>query len=212
MLISGRGSNLQALAQAIEEGRLHAQIVAVGCDRADAGGLQVAADHAIPVVLTPRRDYPDRAAFEAALFDRIAEYQPDWLVLAGFTRVLSADAVSRWALRMINLHPSLLPLYPGLNTHARALAAGDAEHGASVHLVTAQLDSGPVLAQVRLPVAASDDADALAARLQPLEHRLLVAVCGWLADGRLIIEADQIHFDREPLRAPVRLDLVESVR
>lgn len=196
------------MARAIADGRVNAQIVAVGCDRADAGGLQIAADFGIPVVLTPRRDYASRDAFEAALFGQIAQYQPDWLVLAGFMRVLSADAVSRWSNRMINLHPSLLPLYPGLDTHARALAAGDAEHGASVHLVTPELDSGPVLAQVRLPIGAGDDAESLAARLQPLEHRLVVAVCDWLASGRLVVEADQIRFDGEAHTAPRQLGAV----
>ncbi len=206
VLISGRGSNLQALAQAVADGRLNAQIVAVGCDRADAGGLRIAAEYAIPVVLRPRRDFPTRASFEAALFDQLAAYSPDWLVLAGFMRVLSAETVLRWSNRMINLHPSLLPLYPGLDTHARALAAGDAEHGASVHLVTPELDSGPVLAQVRLPIEGADDAERLAARLRPLEHRLLVAVCGWLASGRLVVGEAQIRFDGTALSAPLRLD------
>jgi len=204
VLISGRGSNLQALARAIAAGELAAEIVAVGCDRADAAGLQVARAHNIPIVLVPRTDYAEREAFESALFAGIEQYRPDWLVLAGFMRVLSPAAVVRWSDRMINLHPSLLPCYPGLNTHARVLEAGDSEHGASVHLVTAELDGGPVIAQTQIAIEADDDAAGLADRLQPLEHRLLTYVVNLLVSGRLQAQAGKLRIDGKVLLEPVQ--------
>lgn len=206
VLISGRGSNLQALCEAIAAGTLDAEIVAVGCDRADAPGLEIARKFGIPQVLVPRASCASRAEFESRLFTQLEGYAPDWLVLAGFMRVLSAQAVARWPARMINLHPSLLPRYPGLDTHARALAAGDREHGASVHLVTAELDGGPVLAQVRLKIQPDDNPERLAERLRPLEHRLLLWVCSLLVEGRLLAESEQILIDGEPLRAPLLLN------
>ncbi len=205
VLISGRGSNLQALVSAIDAGELAAQIVAVGCDRADAAGIEIARAHDLPVVLRPRADFATREEFESALFAGIEQHRPDWVVLAGFMRVLSAQAVQRWEGRAINLHPSLLPLYPGLHTHARALEAGDKNHGASVHLVTAQLDGGPVIGQIQMRIEGADDADLLAERLRPLEHRLLLRVVALLVAGRLAASGNTLVLDGVPLLQPLQL-------
>ncbi len=174
VLISGAGSTLRAIVDA----KLNIDIVAVLSDRADAAGLTFAQASGLSALCIQRRNYASKAAFEAALVEALDAVKPDLIVLAGFMRVLSADVVARFAGRMINLHPSLLPKYPGLDTHARALAAGDAEHGASVHWVTAELDGGPVIAQTRTPILLGDTAEMLSARLKPLEHDLVVSVLG----------------------------------
>ncbi|CAM5345009.1 Phosphoribosylglycinamide formyltransferase OS=Rhodanobacter lindaniclasticus OX=75310 GN=purN PE=3 SV=1 [Rhodanobacter lindaniclasticus] len=140
----------------------------------------------MPTLALDPRSYPDHHAFNLDLFARIKASGADWLVLAGFMRVIDAEALRPWVGRVINIHPSLLPKYRGLHTHRRALEAGDAEHGASVHFVTAELDGGPVIAQARLPIEAGDDEQRLAQRLLPLEHRLLPAVLGLLVGGRLL--------------------------
>lgn len=183
VLASGRGSNLQALIDAQREGRLGAaHIVVVGSDRRKAGALQIAHAADIATVVVDPRDYADRASFDLALFARIGEHQPDLIVLAGFMRILDPAAFAPWLGRLINIHPSLLPKYPGLHTHRRAINAGDAEHGATVHHVTAELDDGPPIAQARLPILAGDTPETLAARLLPLEHALLVrCVRDWQA-------------------------------
>ena len=173
-LVSGRGSNMLAIADACDDGRLPARVVRVISNVADAAALAAARDRGIDTVALPHRAYSRRADFDAALGDAIAAARPDWVVLAGFMRVLGAPLVERFAGRMLNIHPSLLPRHPGLDTHARALAAGDLEHGASVHLVTAELDAGPVVAQARIPVGPDDDARTLAERVLACEHGLYV--------------------------------------
>lgn len=172
VLLSGAGSTLRAIVDA----KLNLEIVAVLSDRADAAGLAFAQASGLSALCIQRRNYTNKAAFEAALVEALEAVKPDLIVLAGFMRVLSADVVARFAGRMINLHPSLLPKYPGLDTHARALSAGDAEHGASVHWVTAELDGGPVIAQTRMPILPCDTAEILSARLKPLEHELVISV------------------------------------
>jgi phosphoribosylglycinamide formyltransferase-1 len=205
LLLSGRGSNLQAIARAVQSGELAACIVAVGSDQAEAAGVQWARAQGLSVHVHPRADYPDREAFEAALFADLAAARPDWIVLAGFMRVLSAATVQRWRGRMINLHPSLLPRHPGLATHRRALEAGDAEHGASVHFVTEVLDGGPVIAQVAMVLDPALDPDQVGAQLQPLEHRLLLEVVRWLVSGRLRLRDDRVELDGRLLERPLRL-------
>ncbi|WP_057655278.1 phosphoribosylglycinamide formyltransferase, partial [Xanthomonas axonopodis] len=163
VLASGRGSNLQAIVDAIASGRLHAEVVGVFSDRPQAPALQKVAP-ARRWSASPR-DFPHRAAFDAALGDAIAATQPDWVICAGYMRILGEPLVRRFAGRMVNIHPSLLPKYRGLHTHARALEAGDAEHGASVHLVVPELDAGAVIAQARVPVLPDDSAEQLAARV-----------------------------------------------
>jgi len=205
VLASGRGSNLAALLDARERGELPVEFVLVGSDKADAGALRLAEAANIPTLALDPRSYPDRRAFDLDLFARVAASDADWLVLAGFMRVIDGEALRPWVGRVINIHPSLLPKYRGLHTHRRALEAGDAEHGASVHFVTAELDGGPVIAQARLAIAPGDDEQRLAQRLLPLEHRLLPAVLGLLASGRLQWRDGTAHHAGQPLSAPLLL-------
>ncbi|MFT3792625.1 MAG: phosphoribosylglycinamide formyltransferase [Rudaea sp.] len=205
VLCSGRGSNLQALIDASHSGTLPADVVAVCSDRPDCAALARARDAGIAVRAMRPRDFVDRAAFDRALFAEAAQFAPDLIVLAGFMRILDPAVVGQWRGRMINIHPSLLPKYPGLRTHERALDAGDAEHGASVHFVTAELDGGPVIAQVALPVLADDTPASLAARLLPLEHRLLVATTRLIVDGDIVLDGDHVVRNGRPLPAPLRL-------
>lgn len=204
VLASGRGSNLQALLDAIAAGALAARVVGVFSDKPACGAIaRATASHLHAVALRPR-DFASRDAHDEALFAEIARVQPDLIVCAGYMRIIGAPALRRFEGRMINVHPSLLPRHPGLDTHARALAAGDREHGASVHAVIPELDAGTVLSQVRLPVVAGDSPETLARRLLPREHALLVATVRLLAEGRLRLEG-AIRFDGWPLPAPLQL-------
>ncbi|UPG86581.1 phosphoribosylglycinamide formyltransferase [Luteibacter aegosomatis] len=198
VLASGRGSNLGALIAA----RLPVEFVLVGSDKATAGALALAAEAGIPTVSLSPRDYADRVSFDRALFGRVAEARPDLLVLAGYMRIIDAAVIADWEGRAINIHPSLLPKYRGLHTHRQCLEAGDAEHGASVHFVTAELDGGPVVAQARIAVRPDDTEASLAERLLAEEHRLLPAVVGAIASGRLRWD-DGAVFDGLPLSAPL---------
>ncbi len=207
VLCSGRGSNLQALIDAANAGVVATEIRAVVSDKPKCFALERARTAGIAAIALRARDYADRAAFDRALFAEVARYEPRLVVLAGYMRVIDAGVVAAWRGRMVNIHPSLLPKYPGLNTHASALAAGDAVHGSSVHYVTAELDGGPVIAQAELPVERGDDADILAARLLPLEHRLLVASVALIAAGAIELgEDDLVRYRGVPLPAPLRLD------
>ena len=183
ILISGGGSNMVALARSMT-GDHPAQPVLVLSNRPDAGGLDKARALGIPVASVDHRNWgEDRAGFDAALEAELASVAPDILCLAGFMRILTPGFVTRWAGKMINIHPSLLPKYRGLNTHARALDAGDKEHGCTVHLVTPELDDGPILGQARVAVAPDDTPDSLAARVLVQEHRLYPAVLRRFIDG-----------------------------
>jgi phosphoribosylglycinamide formyltransferase 1 len=204
VLASGRGSNFAALLAARERNALSADFVLLASDKAQAPALQLAHMARVPTAVLEPAAYAERRDYDFALFDRIAASKPDLLVLAGFMRIIDGEALKPWVGRMINIHPSLLPKYRGLHTHRRALKAGDIEHGASVHYVTAELDGGPVIAQALLPIVAGDDENALAAKLLPLEHQLLPAVVGLIADDRLALTAEGIRFDGEPLRKPLR--------
>ena len=183
VLISGRGSNLAALLDAA----LPVNFAAVVSNRVDAGGLQIARNHGVEAVAVPHLDYPTREAFEAALAAAIDKHSPDLIVLAGFMRILTAPFVERYAGRMINIHPSLLPSFTGLDTHRRALDAGVKIHGCTVHFVTPALDHGPIIAQAAVPVLDSDDEESLAARVLAEEHRILPQAVGWFAHGRLVV-------------------------
>ena len=183
ILISGGGSNMVALVDSMT-GDHPARPVLVLSNNADAGGLDKARARGVPVAVVDHRPHAgDRAAFEAELTARLEEAAPDIICLAGFMRVLTAGFVDRWAGRMINIHPSLLPKYRGLDTHARAIAAGETEAGCTVHEVTAALDDGPILGQARVPVLPGDTAEALAARVLEQEHRLYPAVLRRYAAG-----------------------------
>ena len=173
VLISGRGSNLAAMLAAERQGALGGAVCAVVSNRADAGGLAIAEQHGVATSVVDHRAFADRAAFEAALAASVDRAEPDVVVLAGFMRVLSPTFVARYDGRMLNIHPSLLPAYAGLHTHRRVLADGGTTHGCTVHIVTADLDSGPIVAQQEVPVLPGDDEQTLAARVLEAEHRLL---------------------------------------
>ena len=204
VLASGRGSNLAALIAARDAGALPVEFVLVASDKASAGALRLAEAAGIRALALNPKDYPDRASFDRALFARVAASGAELLVLAGFMRVIDAEVVAGWEGRAINIHPSLLPKYPGLHTHRRCLEAGDTEHGASVHYVTAELDGGPVVAQARISVGTSDTETSLAERLLAEEHKLLTAVVGAIARGRLHWNGAAL-FDGQPLASPLTL-------
>jgi len=205
VLASGRGSNLQALIDARDEARLPIDIVLVASDKAHAIALQRAAHAAIATLALDPAAYATRAAFDADLFDRVASLQPSLIVLAGYMRIIDPGVVAPWRGRMINIHPSLLPKYRGLHTHRRALEAGDAVHGASVHYVTAELDGGPTIAQAEIPLRAGDTPESVAERLLVQEHRLLVASVALIASGRVALVDSGVVFDAAPLAAPLKL-------
>lgn len=174
VLISGRGSNMLAIARACETGELNARVVLVISNRPDAAGIQSARELGIETAIIDHQSFDNRQDFDQALHDQLSQAQPDWIVLAGFMRILTERFVNRWQGRMLNIHPSLLPKYPGLDTHARAIAAGDSHAGASVHIVSPELDAGPVIAQVQLAIEPDDTAETLAQRVLQEEHALYI--------------------------------------
>ena len=182
IVISGRGSNMQAMVEA------GLPVAAVISNRADAAGLKYAAARGIATAIVPHRDFATREAFDAALAQAIDGFRPDLVALAGFMRILTQGFVLRYPSRLLNIHPSLLPAFPGLDTHARALAAGVKLHGCSVHFVTAQLDHGPIVIQAAVPVFPHDDEAKLAARVLAQEHRIYPQAARWFIDGKLVIE------------------------
>jgi len=206
VFISGRGSNMEAIARACRDGSLAAQIVLVISDRADAGGLAVAHALGLPSTVVEPGAGGDRAQWEAALARSVDQSGADLLVLAGFMRVLSAAFVARYAGRILNIHPSLLPKFKGLHTHRRALEAGESEHGASVHFVTAELDGGPVICQGRVAIRAGEDEHSLAARVMREEHRIYRLAIGLIAAGRVRLERDRVMLDGRVLKEPVRAE------
>ncbi len=206
VLASGRGSNLGALIDARDAGDLPVDIRLVASDRVDAAALRRAEAAGIATLALDPRGYTDRRTYDLDLFARIADSGAQLLVLAGFMRILDADAVAPWHGRMINVHPSLLPKYPGLHTHRRALEAGDREHGASVHFVTAELDGGPLIAQTFIDLDPDDTEATLAERLLPLEHRLLTRVVDGIARGRITLEGNRVLHDGRGIDAPLRFD------
>ena len=187
VLVSGEGSNLQALIDACQQGRINAQISAVFSNKSAAYGLERARLADIPAQALDVKAYEDRAAFDIALADAIEAYQPDLVVLAGYMRILTADFVQRFAGRMINIHPSLLPKYPGLHTHRQAIDNQDDEHGTSVHFVTEQLDGGPVILQAKVPVFSDDSEDDLVARVQTQVHNNFPLVVSWFVEVCLFL-------------------------
>ena len=187
VLMSGRGSNLQALLEA------GIPVSAVISNKADAAGLGVAARRGVAAAVVEHWRYPTREAFDTALAAEIDRHAPRLVALAGFMRVLTPGLVARYAGRLVNIHPSLLPEFPGLDTHARALAAGVRRHGCTVHFVTAELDQGPIIAQASVPVLAGDTPDTLAARVLQQEHQLYPRAIRWFLDGELVIEGDKVR-------------------
>ena len=184
IVISGRGSNMQALLEA----SLPCRVAAVISNRADAQGLAIAEQHGIATQIVAHRDYPDRESFDAALAAAIDGYQPDLVVLAGFMRILTPHFVERYQGRLINIHPSLLPAYGGLDTHARALDDGVKIHGCTVHFVTSDLDHGPIIIQAAVPVLMGDTPETLAARVLHEEHRIYPQAIRWFCNGLLKLD------------------------
>lgn len=209
ILISGSGSNLQAFID-----HLHPEqtdIVAVISNRADAYGLTRAAQAGIPTEVLDHRSFADRASYDRALAELIDRYQPGWVILAGFMRILTPEFVTHYQGRLLNIHPSLLPRYTGLHTHQRALEAGDSEHGATVHFVTEELDGGPAIMQSHVPVLADDTPDTLAVRVRQTEHQLYPLAARLCISGRVALVDGQVQLDGSPI-APsgLRLDQFET--
>ncbi len=205
VLISGRGSNLQALLDQSASGELSAEVAAVISNQHGVYGLERARQAGVPALELDHRRFADRPGFEAVLIELIDRYSPDLVILAGFMRVLTAGFTEHYRGRLLNIHPSLLPKFRGLHTHERAIAAGETEHGATIHFVTAELDGGPLIVQARVPVLPDDDPDHLAARVLEQEHRLYSQAIRWLAEGRLKLDVERVWFDGEPLREPLQL-------
>ena len=208
ILVSGRGSNLQAILDAISNGALKAEIAGVFSDKPDAHALQRVPD-ALRWSRTPK-SCGGRAAFDGVLADAVAAVNPDWIVCVGYMRILGEAFIARFDGRILNIHPSLLPKYKGLHTHQRALEAGDTEHGASVHFVTAELDGGAVIAQAAVPVHAGDTADDLAARVLAIEHPLLLHVLQLAVSGRIAARDGRAWLDAQPLFTPLPLQCPHS--
>jgi phosphoribosylglycinamide formyltransferase-1 len=192
ILISGRGSNMRSILQA----RLPCTVAAVVSNNPQAAGLAAARAHGIETSVLDHRAYESREAFDAELAERIDPFRPDLVVLAGFMRVLTEDFVTHYPGRLINIHPSLLPAFPGIHTHRRALEAGVKVHGATVHFVTARLDHGPIVIQAAVPVLPGDDEDILAARILAQEHRIYPQAIRWFLEGRLRLEGGRVLLDR----------------
>lgn len=209
ILISGRGSNMQAIAEAALANRLPITVRAVLSDGSDAPGLATARRLGVATAVVNPRPGMARIEYDRELAAAIREYSPAIVVLAGFMRILSPPFVEEFLGRTLNIHPSLLPRYPGLHTHQRALAARESEHGASVHFVTQELDGGPVVIQGKVRIHPDDDAEQLAARVHTIEHRIYPEAIAWLATGRLLWNAGKVLFDSLPLTEPKILDARE---
>ena len=193
ILISGRGSNMEAVVRAARSEGWPARVAAVISNKPDAAGLAFAQAHGIATAVVPSKEFPDRASFDAALQREIDRFAPDLVVLAGFMRILTAPFVAHYEGRMLNIHPSLLPAHPGLDTHRKCLEAGEGEHGATVHFVTAELDHGPVVAQARVPVLPGDTEATLAARVLLEEHKLYPNAVRLFVEDRLSIEQGDVR-------------------
>lgn len=215
VLISGNGTNLQSIIDQIEQGRIPATIKAVISNKPSAHGLERAARANIPTEVLEHRPFANREEFDRELMKRIDQYEPDLVVLAGFMRILTDDFVAHYAGRIINIHPSLLPRHRGLNTHRRAIEAGDTVHGASVHYVVPELDSGPVILQGEVPILDNDNADALAERVHRVEHIIYPEVVRRIASGEVQLRDDTVFYQGQPLseqqrRYPPETDLAHS--
>lgn len=205
VLISGNGSNLQAFIDAVTARELDIELAVVISNKANAYGLSRANKAGVAAITVPSIDYQNRADFEVALARAVDSYEPDIIVLAGFMRILTPSFVSRYAGRIINIHPSLLPKYPGLHTHQRVLDAGERWHGCTVHYVSGELDGGPAIIQGRVPVLDHDDEDQLAARVLEVEHRIFPRALALIANGRIRLEDAEVWYDGQKLLEPIQL-------
>jgi phosphoribosylglycinamide formyltransferase-1 len=211
VLISGRGSNLRALAERARAGDLPIEIRAVVSDREDASGLEWARASGLHGVALSPRSFPDRERYDESLAALVASFEPGLVVLAGFMRILGPAFVERFAGQMLNIHPSLLPRHRGLHTHRRVLDAGERQHGASVHFVTRELDGGPVVLQAKVPVRDDDDEASLAARVLTQEHRIYPQAVAWFAAGRLRFDHGAAWLDGRRLDEPIVEEAVDDV-
>ena len=212
VLISGTGSNLKALIDAVGAGQLKLDIVRVVSNRATAGGIDYARAADIPVSIISHKSYPDRQAHDDAIAGVLEDGQAELVILAGYMRILGENFTAKFNGRTINLHPSLLPLYKGLDTYARALKAGDRETGASIHIVTPGLDAGPVISQVKIPIEAGDDVDSLRQKLAPLEHKLLVATVDQFCQGAIQFESGKVMHNDQMLKQPLQMNHDGSIQ
>ncbi|GBF30506.1 phosphoribosylglycinamide formyltransferase [bacterium MnTg04] len=205
VLISNQGSNLQAIIDAIASQEIHARILAVVSNNPRAPGLQRAKNAGISTAVTERADFATRKDFDRRLLQLVRDYDPGLVVLAGFMHILDDEFVTHFDGRLLNVHPSLLPKYPGLNTYRRALAAKDGVHGCSIHFVSSRVDGGPVVAQTEVPIRADDDEGSLSARVQATEHKLYPMVIGWFANGGLQCQYETIMLDGKRLAKPRKI-------
>ncbi|NIY49026.1 phosphoribosylglycinamide formyltransferase [Cedecea colo] len=199
VLVSGNGSNLQAIIDACKQKKINGTLAAVFSNKADAFGLERARTAGIPAHALTASQFADRVAFDRELMQEIDAYAPDLVVLAGYMRILSPAFVAHYSGRLINIHPSLLPKYPGLHTHRQVLDNGDEDHGTSVHFVTDELDGGPVILQAKIPVFANDDEDDITARVQHQEHAIYPLVVSWFMEGRLEMRNNAAWLDGKEL-------------
>ncbi|WP_147199159.1 phosphoribosylglycinamide formyltransferase [Pantoea sp. MBD-2R] len=199
VLISGQGSNLQAILEACQQQRIHGSVAAVFSNKAEAYGLTRAREAGVAAHALSAADFADREAFDRQLMLEIDAYAPDLVVLAGYMRILSPAFVARYAGRMLNIHPSLLPKYPGLHTHRQAIENGDDEHGTSVHFVTEQLDGGPVILQAKVPIFAGDTEEDVTERVQHQEHAIYPLVVSWYLEGRVVMRDGAAWLDGKEL-------------
>ncbi|MGA4080422.1 phosphoribosylglycinamide formyltransferase [Ralstonia nicotianae] len=211
ILISGRGSNMEAIVRACQAEGWPGRIAAVISNRTDAAGLRFAASHGIATAVVDHKAFPDRDSFDTALAAAIDGFAPDLVVLAGFMRILTPGFVQRYAGRLLNIHPSLLPCFPGLHTHEQALAMGVKVHGATVHFVTAELDHGPIVLQAAIEVRAGDTPDSLAARLLEQEHVIYPRAVRWFVEGRLQMERGVVRVSPEASQLVLGADMREAV-
>lgn len=210
VLISGTGRNLQAILEAVRLGRIPGAVSAVISNNPEAAGLAHMHAAMVPVAVIDHRSYADRAAFEAGLSAAIDRHSPDFVVLAGFMRILGSEFVQRYRGRLLNIHPSLLPKYPGLRTHSRALADKEAWHGASVHFVTDAVDSGPVILQGRVAVQANDTAESLSERvMDEVELRIYPQALAWACAGRLEMRGEHVALDGQTLAGPLQMETLK---
>lgn len=204
VLVSGNGSNLQALIDAQHGKQLSGQIVGVLSNKADAYALRRAEDANIATAVISHKNFPNRESFDVAMHQQLLAWQVDLVILAGFMRILTPEFVSQWQGKMLNIHPSLLPFYKGMNTHQRVLNTGDRLHGCTVHFVTAELDAGQSIAQSVIQVSLQDTAESLAQRVHELEHFIYPQVVQWLCNGQLTWENGQAYFNQKLLEKPIQ--------
>ena len=206
VLISGHGSNLQSIIDSIEQGRVNAEIKAVISNNAEAYGLLRASKHGIASYVVNHRDFGNREDFDHQLQRILAPLGADFILLAGFMRILGSATIQAFPDKILNIHPSLLPAYKGLNTYRRALDSGEVEHGVSIHLVTAELDDGPVIMQARYPIAGGDKIEDLQQKGHKLEHRMYPQLLCWLGEGKIEISGGQIFYEKTLLSKPIEFD------